>query len=1138
MTDTITGIMQRLKVVEDYLWKKKTFPTGPGNVVGPTSATNGNLAVFDGITGKIIKDGGTISAYAPQAHSLLSIYHNDTTAGPVQRGDLIYGHGATPSWARLGKGALNTILQMGADEPGWSTGTLSLGGFALTVPATGTAALGAASSTASSTNDVSGATHTHAIDSTIARSAVTITAGAGLTGGGDLTANRTLTVGAGTLITVAADDVGITPGAADYGYIGSTTTPWTAGWRSLSTLAGAGLTHTAGVLAVGAGVGITVNADDVALTTPGTLTVATTNSSTGSHTHAVTSSANPGAAASILASDANGYLQLVRLGIGITPGYPLHVIGDARIDGDLTFVGAQSIKTTSDNLTLAPAADLDLTPGGTARVRATAGVRLQSDNYVSQTTGWGISYAGSGDFRYLYADELHAKAFIADLEQALAGGQIISKSVAPLAVNFVVPNPGENCILVVESFKGYITFQVFVDGDIVRLRQFDRTGTSLTIANCWGTVTWLSTSLYNIIGTTTSYIRLGGDHVAEFTTGIKFIIAGSSLNDGTWTTANAVPYLGDTLVYTVEVLDDGSTGGYAYANQTQTYLFTRSAAPNAGAATVGSTMGAGSLVLDYGTTGNGFLESNAIDGAMAEYAPYHQIVSWATHPATGLTVRTRLGNLKGIFNVSNEYGLYAGAGVTDADQYLRVSNTAVEAHNLPIKMYDGASVTMQFSPTAPSFAMGSTLPSAYGTGDGLWMGKDTAYKFRVGDVDGEMLAWDGSTLRIYATTTNYLEATGTSLTLNAGGQSRIALSSAGVLTVNDSAGAPVITLDASAGAEITKKLTMPGANSAIAIGATPPTAANAGTGIWIDRTGLYGLNANVPQAYINATGQLMAGAGKVAIDVNGISITSTTGVASDRAYKFVSGATVLSGMYSYLSASWNSASIYTNAVAGISSDITLFSSSPADKNASVTLHVDRAGAETIAFTLLSNTAGMHKASLDGGYLTIGYAGALTDGSLGVLTGINVGTATGAAAGCISVSGLASLTTPAESWIGPSATAGVYFKGGYAGYGTTNPLAILQAEGATHLVSALTLANLYSYATFAVTQATSHYGMYMGADASSGDSWIQVDNGATAYRLILQPLGGSVLVPGIKAAAGQHNYVIISDDGTLQKGAQL
>lgn len=69
-------------------------------------------------------------------------------------------------------------------------------------------ALGTPSSvTASSTNAVTTTTHTHAADSTLARSAITITAGNGLTGGGDLTTNRTVDVGKGDGIAVAADAI-------------------------------------------------------------------------------------------------------------------------------------------------------------------------------------------------------------------------------------------------------------------------------------------------------------------------------------------------------------------------------------------------------------------------------------------------------------------------------------------------------------------------------------------------------------------------------------------------------------------------------------------------------------------------------------------------------------------------------------------------------------------------------------------------------------------------------------------------------------------------------------------------------------------------------------------------------------------
>ncbi|MFO7446394.1 MAG: hypothetical protein R6W90_08505, partial [Ignavibacteriaceae bacterium] len=74
---------------------------------------------------------------------------------------------------------------------------------------------------------------------------------------------------------------------------------------------------------------------------------------------------------------------------------------------------------------------------------------IGTTDYASQLTGWRVTNEGSGDFRYLYTDELHAKAFIADLEQALAGSQIICKSVAKVAVDCELPPAGSSGPLVV-----------------------------------------------------------------------------------------------------------------------------------------------------------------------------------------------------------------------------------------------------------------------------------------------------------------------------------------------------------------------------------------------------------------------------------------------------------------------------------------------------------------------------------------------------------------------------------------------------------------------------------------------------------------------------------------------------------------
>lgn len=72
-----------------------------------------------------------------------------------------------------------------------------------------------------------------------------------------------------------------------------------------------------------------------------------------------------------------------------------------------------------------------------------------------------------------------------------------------------------------------------------------------------------------------------------------------------------------------------------------------------------------------------------------------------------------------------------------------------------------------------------------------------------------------------------------------------------------------------------------GASAGLAFGTTPPTSASAGTGIWLDRTGLYGLASSVVQAKFDAaTGRISAGAGEVTLDANGINFNNGTAAAN------------------------------------------------------------------------------------------------------------------------------------------------------------------------------------------------------------------------------------------------------------------
>lgn len=156
---------------------------------------------------------------------------------------------------------------------------------------------------------------------------------------------------------------------------------------------GAGLTLSDGgagstvTLNVGAGNGITVNADDVALTTPGTLTVSTSNNAASNHTHAITSSSNPGAAASLLASNASGFLTLVKLST------------DTLTD------------KSGGNLTISPTGDVIFDPTG---------------NDILPTTNYDLNIGSlSKKYLTLHAAELWVETLVAQDTIATIGGRIL-----------------------------------------------------------------------------------------------------------------------------------------------------------------------------------------------------------------------------------------------------------------------------------------------------------------------------------------------------------------------------------------------------------------------------------------------------------------------------------------------------------------------------------------------------------------------------------------------------------------------------------------------------------------------------------------------------------------------------------------
>jgi hypothetical protein len=199
--------------------------------------------------------------------------------------------------------------------------------------------------TATSTNAATTTSHTHSIDSTIARSAVTITAGDGLSGGGDLTANRTLDVDSTvvrTSRTITAGD-GLTGG-------GNLTAN-----RTLdvdSTVVRTSRTITAGDGLTGGG-NLTANRT-ITMGTPGSITATSTNSASGSsHTHSISA----GTIRTLIADSSPGqvgtYAFLMRNGSSLVAGdtIPGSALFDAGIHVSINDSGFSSDDTTNANLT-------------------------------------------------------------------------------------------------------------------------------------------------------------------------------------------------------------------------------------------------------------------------------------------------------------------------------------------------------------------------------------------------------------------------------------------------------------------------------------------------------------------------------------------------------------------------------------------------------------------------------------------------------------------------------------------------------------------------------------------------------------------------------------------------------------------
>jgi hypothetical protein len=467
---------------------------------------------------------------------------------------------------------------------------------------------------------------------------------------------------------------------------------------------------------------------------------------------------------------------------------------------------------------------------------------IRSTNYTSGLIGWNISALGNAEFNNVdVRGAIHAAIFVYNAIAATAGTLGVFKSAAKLKLDVTIPaSPTYGTTTVDVSVVdpeglSHASAQMFVGNDILRLK------------------------------------------------------------DG---------LVGDTWLKVSAVVDDGTNYRYGCIIM-------------AGSNNV--TYRAGLGVADYGQSGQGFI----IQTADQTNSPYLQM---ATHTASftasssaGTLIvapRLRVGNLNGSYGYAadtygfgtGQYGTSGQSWVTvDATNGVRIGNNTTTRIQLAADgsgflangniswTTAGVATISGWAINATSVSSGTTyLASGFDipAGQVAWLGKSaTGFQgLALRDASGRKIDMIVGNSTIYPYT-EWNDGTRSRVViggLNAAFGSDGSTNSMG-MKVWSSAGAKLVEFSdvqniiagwtiaagkiSSTGIDINS-----GASAGLAFGTTPPTSASAGTGIWLDKTGLYGLASSVLQIKLDAaTGALIAGSsaatGLTQLNSDGITIT-------------------------------------------------------------------------------------------------------------------------------------------------------------------------------------------------------------------------------------------------------------------------
>jgi hypothetical protein len=251
---------------------------------------------------------------------------------------------------------------------------------------------------------------------------------------------------------------------------------------------------------------------------------------------------------------------------------------------------------------------------------AIVGATLKGQGYVSGTTGWGITQAGVVDARAIVSEEIQAKTFVAQYEQAIGGAEILTKANAPLAATFTVPGAGALVSTITRSGSTATLTTLSAHG-LSTGDQVWVSGATQTEYNGLFTITVTDTTHYTYAVTGTPATPATGSPVARGATTLD-------VEDAPGAAGVAVFEAGDTVVLrtvartTAGGLTVGDAVGVVVSGPStltghQQWVWARNQTSGmTGSLARGVTIAAKGLALDYGTSGTGYIESAVVDGTV------------------------------------------------------------------------------------------------------------------------------------------------------------------------------------------------------------------------------------------------------------------------------------------------------------------------------------------------------------------------------------------------------------------------------------------------------------------------------------------------------------------------------------------